>query len=376
MLSLRRFRAVVRKEGHQLLRDPRTLGMTIFMPVVQLILYGYLSFDALHLRTVVWDQSNTIESREFLDALEGTQYFRIIAAVGSEADIRHRLDASRARVGVVIEPDYADRLHTGRGATVQLLVDGSEPTVARAALAAGAQLGQVISVQLQQRTLRAAGLSGSHPPLEVRTRAWYNPELADDFFMIPGLLGVILTLLTTSLTAVAIVRERERGTLEQLVSTPVTRVELVLGKLVPYGGVGLTGMTVALILSHFLFQVPIRGSLFLLYALSMVLLFSTLSMGALISAVSRTGLQAMQMSFFIVMPSILLSGYIFPRETLPWFLWFLGALLPLTHYIAITRGIMLKGVGFASLWSQAAWLLAIGVAVAWLAVLLSPRRLD
>jgi len=373
----RRLVAIILKEFIQLVRDRRTLTMAILMPVIQLFLFGYaITTDVKHLPTAVLDLSRTPESRRLLESFANTQYYDLRFPVRDMDEIEHLINSGKARVGIVIPPDYARRLLNGDQVTVQVLVDASDPMVARSAITTARTLGQLRSFEAIIARISPAGGAGEDLPFDVRVRAWYNPDLRSVNFMVPGLLAVVLQLLTMLLTAMAIVRERELGTLEQLVVTPITRAELMLGKILPYVALGYVDITLALLVSSFWFNVPIRGSVLLLYLLTLLFYLSTLGMGILISTLSRNQRQAMQGTFFIVFPSFLISGFLFPREGMPLFLQWLGYLLPLTHFLILVRGIILKGIGLPYLWPQVLPMTALGLAFFIASVLRFQKRLE
>ncbi|HEU5300367.1 MAG TPA: ABC transporter permease, partial [bacterium] len=342
----RRLGAIIIKEFVQLARDPRTLAMVLLMPVMQLLLFGYaITTEVEHLPTIVLDQSRSQESRRLLERFVNSRFFDIRGQAADLGAIERAIDGGRMRVGIVIPPDFAEALQAGRSAQVQVIVDASDPLVARSAIATAEAIGQVGSLEIVTRQLARAGSPVRGLPLEVRTRAWYNPDLRSVNFMVPGLLAVILSMLTLMLTAIAIVRERELGTLEQLVATPIRKSELMLGKILPYVVLGYLDITLALLIGALWFKVPIRGSLLLLYALTLIFYIATLGQGILISTVSRTQRQAMQAAFFVFLPTILLSGFMFPREGMPALIQWIGYAIPLTYFLVIVRGIILKGVG-------------------------------
>jgi ABC-2 type transport system permease protein len=373
----RRLGAIIIKEFVQLIRDRRTLLMALLMPVIQLLLFGYaITTDVEHLPTIVLDHSRSQESRALLRRFVNSRYFDIRRMAGSEAEIEREIDHGSSRVGIVIPPDYDDLLLAGRTARVQVIVDASDPLIARSALTTAEAIGQVTSLEIVTRRLTRSGIPGVGPPLEVRSRAWYNPDLRSVNFMVPGLLAVILAMLTLMLTAMAIVRERELGTLEQLVATPIRKTELMLGKILPYVVLGYADITLALILGAYWFKVPIRGSLLLLYGLALVFYLATLGQGILISTVSRTQRQAMQASFFAFLPTILLSGFMFPREGMPLVIQWIGYALPLTYFLIIVRGIILKGIGFVELVNQIVPLAALGLFFFTVSVIRFQKRLE
>ena len=373
----RRLAAIIIKEFVQLARDRRTLAMALLMPVIQLLLFGYaITTEVEHLPTVVFDQSQSQESRALLRRFVNSRFFDIAAHVANLQDVQASIDGGRARVGIVIPPDFAQALQTGRPAQVQVIVDASDPLVARSALSTAEAIGQVASLEIATRLLTRAALPVRGVPVEVRTRAWYNPDLRSVNFMVPGLLAVILSMLTLMLTAIAIVRERELGTLEQLVATPIRRAELMLGKILPYVVLGYVDITLALLIGAFWFRVPIRGSLLLLYALALVFYLTTLGQGILVSTVSRTQRQAMQAAFFVFLPTLLLSGFMFPREGMPPVIQWLGYAIPLTYFLIIVRGIILKGIGLTELSGQIVPLAILGLVFFTVSVLRFQKRLE
>ena len=376
-MSLRRLRSIVRKEFIQLIRDRRTLATIITLPIMQLMLYGYLSNDVTHISTAVFDESRTPESRTLLNTFANTTYVDLRYYTTSFAGVQRLIDGGQAKIGIWVPPDYASRLRSGRTAQVEVIVDASEPTSARAVLALAGGVGQVLSTQLLvQQTQRLTGGQPNALPVDVRARAWYNPTLENVNFIVPGVIAIILMFVTTFQAVTVIVRERELGTMEQLVVTPITGAELMLGKVIPLVVLAYAQITLTLFLASAWFHVPIKGNLLLLYALSLTFFFSTLGVGALISTVSKTFQQAAQMAQLVLLPSILISGFIFPRESLPRGLQVIGGVLPLTYFVIILRGILIKGVGFPYLWRQILPMVAIGVAVFAVAINRFQKRID
>src|ERR1043166_7515680 len=340
-----------RKEFIQMRRDRLTLGIMTGIPVIQLLLFGFaIQTEVRHIPTVVLDESRTPESRDLIAAFENTGNFRIV----SHVDGRDRLDAWIPR-----------DLARGTTATVQVVVDASDPLSSQAALAAAAGV-----AQMRNLAILSAAAHRTLLPLETRVRPRYNPGLRSPNYIVPGLVGVILTITLVLVTAMAIVRERERGTLEQLIVTPITRTELMLGKIAPYVGVGLVQMTTVLLLGRFVFDVPLTGNVLLLYAVALVFVVASLALGLFISTILPTQQQAMQAAFFFVLPNILLSGFMFPRQAMPAVFQWIGAFLPLTHFLKVLRGILLKGVGVPELWRE----MLILVAFAAILIALSVRR--
>ena len=369
---MKRFWPMFRKEFIQMRRDRLTLGIMIGIPVIQLLMFGFaIQTDVRHIPTVVLDESRTPASRDIIQAFENTGSFRIVAHV----DDRRALDAAIARgdaqAGIVVPEDYPRDLARGTTATVQVIVDASDPLSSTAALAAAAGVAQVRSLAILSAAAGRAQL-----PLEARVRPRYNPGLRSPNYIVPGLVGVILTITMVLVTAMAIVRERERGTLEQLIVTPITKTELMLGKIAPYVGVGMVQMTAVLVLGRFVFDVPLTGNVLLLYGIALVFVIASLSLGLFVSTLVRTQQQAMQASFFFVLPNILLSGFMFPRQAMPLVFQWLGALLPLTHFLKVLRGILLKGVGVTELWQEMLLLVLFAVGLIALAVRRFQKTLD
>ncbi len=375
-MSLQRMWSIMRKEIAQIVRDRRTLSSIIMLPIIQLMLYGYLSNEVLHQPTIVWDQSNSAESRALVAAFENTRYFSVRYWARNLKEVEGRIDGGQAKVGLVIPPDYASRVRSGRQAQVLAVVDASDATSARVVLSVASGVGASLSRDLSVQLLQRQGLHVPPPPVEVRTRAWYNPNLQSQVFILPGVLATILQFITTFLSVSVIVREREIGTLEQLVVTPIRPVELMLGKIIPLMGLGYIDITFILLLGWLWFGVGVKGSLLLLYALALAFFFSSLGMGTLISTVSKNFQQALQLSQLILLPSLLLSGFLFPRESLPPLLQWVGLALPLTHFVTVVRGIVIKGVGITFLWRPIVPLLILGVVVFGLAIIRFQKKID
>src|SRR3990170_1399053 len=348
-----RLLGIMRKEFIQLWRDRITLTLILFMPAMMLWIFGIaVNTEVKHISTVVWDQARTPESRQLLEALENSQYFAITDYAKNLRQVTESVDRGRAKVGVVIPPDFAENLHARRPAQVQVIVDATDPLVATSAVNAATAIGQARSLDLAVEAFQGMGIrAGSSSLLDVRVRAWYNPDMLSPLFIIPGLIGAMLMQTTIAIVAAVIVREKERGTLEALIVSPLRRWELMTGKLVPNIVVAYAQMTVALVLGHLFFHVPIRGSLVLLYAMSLVFIIGSLGLG------------------------IYLSGLLFPVEGMPPIGQALAHFMPLTYYLQILRGILLKGIGIAYLWPQLLILSAFGVVVFTLSVLRFQKRL-
>ena len=357
--SRRRVMAVARKELRQLLRDRLTMGFVAGVPAIQLLLFGYaINQDIRHVPTGVVDHSSSSVSRHLIGQLEATQTFRVTERPASEAEARRQLERGTIQAAVVVPPDYTRAYYRGRGAEILLLVDATDPILARAVKASANGLMERHNQRLQTFEVGAGGtrrvseernVFGAEPEL-VRSRFLrfavlnlYNPELRTPVFVVPALLGVILTTTMILMTSLAIVRERERGSFEFLIATPVRRTELMAGKLLPYIGIGFIQIVIVVVTGLVLFRVPVHGRLVDLGVASLVFIAANLTLGLVISSTTKSQFQATQMSFFFFLPSVLLSGFMFPFDAMPRPAQWLGELLPLTHFIRTSRGILLRG---------------------------------
>lgn len=348
-----RLRALLIKEFIQMRRDRLTFAMMVVMPILQLLLFGFaINTDVKHLSTIVFDQSLQQEGRDLLSAFQASEYFDMKYVAKNYQEVNEAVESGKAKVGIIIPPDYTDNIKHGRSAAVQVIVDASDSMTASSAISSAQLIGQLRSQEILLKQMQVSQGKQVTSPIDIRIRPWYNPDFISAFYMVPGILGIILTMTMVMITSMAIVRERERGTLEQLIVTPMKSHELILGKIIPYIFVGYVQATLALIVGALVFVVPMKGSIVLLYSLTTLFIIASLSLGVLISTVTRTQMQAMQMSFFVFLPSVLLSGFMFPREAMPQLFYQLGHLLPLTFYLEILRGIVLKGIGINFLWSQ------------------------
>lgn len=329
------------KELRQLRRDRLTLAMMVALPLLQLLLFGYaINTDVRHILTVVYDEDKSAESRDLVRSMEATGFYDIEGEVGDYAAIERAIRAGRARAAIVIPASFASDLATGRHTQVQLVVDGSDPqTVASATNTAASLVAARASALLVRRLPGGAGGA----PVELEPITWYNPDLRTAIYIVPGLIGVLLTMTMVMLTAMAIARERERGTMEQLLVSPVTRAELVAGKIAPYVIIGYVQMTLILAAGRVVFDVPFVGSIALLYATAIVFIAANLALGLVFSTLVKTQQQAMQATFFFLLPNILLSGFMFPYEGMPRPAQWIATALPLTHFLRVVRGITLKG---------------------------------
>ncbi|MBL8718352.1 MAG: ABC transporter permease [Myxococcales bacterium] len=348
------------KELLQLRRDRMTLAMMVVLPVLQLLLFGYaINTDVRHIPLVVYDQDQSAQSRDLARTLVATGFYDLAGEVRSYDEIERAMRTGSAKVALVVPPKFASDLQKGTPAQVQLVVDGSDPqTVASATNTAASLVTARAMTMMLARIARTSGVATA-VPLSLEPATWYNPELRTAVFIVPGLIGVLLTMTMVMLTAMALARERERGTMEQLIVSPVKPVEIVVGKIVPYVGIGYVQMTLILLAGWFVFQVPVIGSLPLLYALAFVFIAANLAVGLFFSTIARTQQQAMQMSFFFLLPNILLSGFMFPWEAMPRPAQMLSQALPLTHFLRIVRGIVLKGSSFQDLRTELLQLVVI-----------------
>jgi ABC-2 type transport system permease protein len=391
--SIRRTLAVARKEIYQLGRDRVSLGLVAGVPTLQLVLFGFaINMDVRDVPTAVLDRARSALSRRVLGELAATQTFRIERSARDEAEALRLLETSQVGAVVVIPPDFDRHLHRGRAAQISILADASDPTVASAVALAGQGFGRDLASRIQPF---ATGAPSAAPrlvpgdraafgprreivlpePVRVEVLPFYNPERRTAVFVVPGLVGVILTMTMMLMTALALVRERERGTFEFLIATPVSRVEVMLGKILPYLGVGFVQVALILALGVLLFSVPIRGSLAELAFGTLPFLAAMLAMGLVVSAASRSQFQAMQLSFFFFLPSLLLSGFMFPFDAMPEAAEWIGSVLPLTHYLRVVRGIVLKGASLADLGTELAAIGAFFTGALALAALTFRKRL-
>ncbi|HSU40082.1 MAG TPA: ABC transporter permease, partial [Polyangiaceae bacterium] len=322
-------------------------------------LFGYaINTDVRHMRTLVYDQDQSAASRDFAASMVATGFYDVVGHVSGYAEIERSLRRGDARVALVVPPRYEANLRAGKPASLGLIVDGSDPQTVASATNTASAMAAARSSELLLERVKQSGAAGLEP-VELEPNTWYNPELRTAVYIVPGLVGVILTMTMVMLTAMAVARERERGTLEQLIVSPVRPVELVLGKIAPYVIIGYVQMTVILGAGQVIFHVPFQGSLLLLYALAFVFIAANLAIGLFFSTLARTQQQAMQMSFFFLLPNILLSGFMFPFEGIPRPAQIPALALPLTHFLRIVRSIVLKGGGFDDVYPEFLWLTGI-----------------
>lgn len=355
-----RLLALALKELLQLRRDRLTLGMMVMIPVLQLLLFGWaINTDVRHMHTVVLDHDRSASSRDLVRRMEVTGYYDIVGHVRSYEEIETALRRGEARLAIVLPAGMGTDLARGRIATVQLIVDGSDPMTVGSATNTAASLVSARSTEILAKKLTRMGSRPPAAPLGLEPAIWYNPEQRTAVYIVPGLIGVILTMTMVMLTAMAIARERERGTLEALIVSPVRRLEIVVGKILPYIVIGYVQMSLVLLAGWVFFRTPVRGSLLLLYVLSLLFIAANLAIGLVFSTAAKTQQQAMQMSFFFLLPNILLSGFMFPFEGMPQAAQWLSQGLPLTHFLRIVRRITLQGAAFPDVAGELVWLACI-----------------
>jgi len=338
--------AILFKEFITVLRDPMTLFFMLFPPLIEMVAFGYaLDNDVKHMPMAILNEDRTVESRQFLDRFVNTETFRIVGEVQNVEELASEIRKGRAYVGMQIPPHFTRDLRAGHPAQVQMLIDGSNSTTALQALNTALGLALTQSLEMLMRE------SGRHTvPVEIRPQMLYNPTMRSPNFFVPGVIGVVLQIGTTFATAMAVVRERERGTLEQLLVSPLSRWGLMLGKLVPYLCIGMLMAILLFAIMRFVFFVPIAGSVIAMMLSTLVYVFALLSLGLLVATKAENQMQALQMSMTFIMPSVFFSGFIFPRETMPWIFYAIGAVLPTTYFIDLMRAIILRGATFFEYW--------------------------
>ncbi|MGA2110904.1 MAG: ABC transporter permease [Anaerolineales bacterium] len=374
-----RILAIIQKEFSQALRDRSTLAVMLTMPLIQLILFGYaINTNVRNIPTVVADQSLDEGSRNFINAMVDSGYFQVVGWRANQSDVIRAIDAGQASVGIVIPPDYGEHL-IQRDAQVLVLVDGSDYFTSQSAYSAANAIGVAEATQIVLAQVNQAGQlanTGPVPSLETDLRILYNPDMKDLWFIIPGLAAMLLQTQTIVLTAAAVVRERELGTIEQILVTPIRPMELMLGKIVPNLGIAMFNMFTVIGLGVFLFHVPFQGSILLFIGLAFVYVFNGLGLGLVISTVSDNQRQAQQLILLFTMVALVLGGFIFPRYTMPLAIRLVGDLFPVTYFVPISRGIITKGIGLQTLGNEVLSLLAYLLVVLFLAVRTFRERLE
>ncbi len=369
--------SIIRKEFIQLFRDKRMLALILLIPLVQLFLLGYATVNEIKdIPLAVFNQSQSPQSRELLDAYKAADYFMVTGSVGSLAEMRALMDQGTIKAGLVIPPDYDRQVEQGT-AQVAFILDGSDPTLASPALSAAQLIGQSFSTGVMVQKIAASGVHLSlEPAVDVRTTVLYNPDMNSSYFMVPGVIGMILFAITAILTATSVVRERERGTIEQLIITPIRPAELVVGKITPYVILSLFDAFEVIAVGHFWFGVPVRGSLLIIALACAIFLFSGLGIGLFASTVANTQQESMLTVFMTFLPAIFLSGFFFPIQNMPKFLQYLSLFIPLRYFLNIIRSLLIKGVGLLSIQHDLIALAIFGVVIMTAAALRFRKRLD
>lgn len=369
IMSILRFGAIVKKEFIHVIRDKPSLIIIVLMPVIMITLFGYaISTEVDDIKMAVFDADKTFESQELVRKFQASNYFLASFYVDNIQDIEDLMDGGIVKAALLIPSGYAKDLKRKATPEALLIIDGSDPTVARTALQSGNLIANIYTIQAMS--------GGEFQPLEMKTRVWYNPNLESSKFIVPAIIGLIMQNITIILTAFSIVREKENGTLEQLIVTPIMPTELILGKIIPYILIGSVDFMIALFFGTWLFKVPIQGNLLLLLFLGYGFVICALAIGILISSIAQNQLQAMQIALLTILPSILLTGFMFPREAMPRSIQLLSNIIPATYFINILRGIILKGVGWPFLWKDAMFLGIIATLLLVLAIIRFRKKLD
>lgn len=366
---------LVKKEYLQILRDKAYLPMLIFAPIVQLTLFGYVvASNISNIPTAILDQDKTQASRQFIEKFSNSGYFRLNYYLQSNSEIDELLDTGKVKLAINIPGGFSSKLKRNETAQVQIIVDGTNSITASIIMGYANEIVQRQSVEILAQQLQKT--RASIPGMDLRLRVWYNPELDNVNFIVPGIICTILAIITTMLTSASIVREREKGTLEQLMVSPIARHEMIMGKVLPFMGVGFIDVIIVLTVGTLWFKVPIHGSIILLLLLSILFLSNTLGTGILISTISRTQQQAMLTSLFIIMPWMVLSGFVFPIENMPKIIQYFTYFIPLRYFLIIIRDIVLKGSGLSTLWPQALAMIVMGGVILTFSIFRFNKRLE
>ena len=362
-MNFLRLCAVCRKEFLHILRDPRSLGMSIAIPMLLLLLFGYaLTLDVDDVPMVVWDQDASLASREFISRFSGSPYFSLQGYISSYKEIEEAVDTGRALAGLVIPTGFAGSIESGRETTVQMIVDGSDSNTAMIAMGYANVINTIYSQNIALDEMRRLGMREPTLPLDVRPRVWFNPDMESKNYIIPGLIAVIMMIISALLTSLTIAREWERGTMEQLISTPVKGPELILGKLLPYFIIGMFDVILATLMGQFLFHVPLRGNPALLFITAAIFLAGALALGIFISLVTKNQLLASQLAIVATfLPAFLLSGFMYAITNMPHAIQVITYLVPARYFIVLLKGIYLKGIGMEILWVESSFLVVFGL---------------
>ena len=358
-MNLRRLAAVARKESIHVIRDWRSLTLALAIPLIMILLYGYaLTLDLRQVPTVVWDQSRTVQSRELLSLFQGSPYFSLVGYHDSYGDLQRDIDRGRAMVAIIIPGDFADKVQSGKHVAVQVIVDGSDANTSRLATGYATTIGMVYARTVGSERMEIKGKGKLNPPVELVQRSWYNPDLRSQNVLIPGIIALVMIVVAAMLTSVTIAREWETGTMEQLISTPLRGPELIGGKVIPYFIIGMADVALAVAMGKWIFDVPVVGNAGLLFAMAALFLTGALFFGLTLSIVMKSQTLANQAAIMAgFLPTLLLSGFVFAIENMPVPLQIITYIVPARYFIAILRGIYLKGIGLEILWIDALFLL-------------------
>ncbi|MDD5706118.1 MAG: ABC transporter permease [Kiritimatiellae bacterium] len=364
-MKLFRVRAIARKEFIHIARDPRSLGMAIAIPMLLLLLFGFaLTLDVDNVPLAVWDQNGTPESRAFISQFAGSRYFSIRAAVRDYREVERAIDTREALAALILPADFADQVAAGRDVPVQMIVDGSDANTATITMGYARAVALTYSQQIGLRELQRSGGVAPAAPIEIRPRVWFNSDMQSRNYIVPGLIAVIMMIIAALLTSLTVAREWERGTMEQVISTPVRGSELILGKLLPYFALGMLDVLIAVLMGELLFHVPLRGNAALLFGMAAVFLAGALTLGMLISIVARNQLLASQLAMVLTfLPAFLLSGFMYNIGNMPKAVQLITYLIPARYFVVLLKGIYLKGIGLEILWLEAGLLAMFGVVV-------------
>ncbi|SHK28715.1 ABC transporter permease [Tepidibacter formicigenes] len=377
-MNIQRLLTIIKKEFIHIKRDKPSLVIAIMTPIVFIILFGYaVNTDVENIDMAVFDNDKTLESREFVTKLKNSNYFNPNIYVDNINELEKLIDKEEVKSAIVIPSGFSKDLKRNKNPKVQLIIDGTDPTIARTALQSGVLISNMYSINIQENIMKKSGkILKQFPKIDMKTRVWYNPNLESSKFIIPGLIGLIMQNITVMLTAFSLVREKERGTLELLIVTPIKSAELIIGKMVPYILIGSIDFIIALLFGTIWFDVPIKGNIYLLIFLGIGFVMCSLAIGMFISTVSVNQAHAMQLTILFILPSVLLSGFIFPREAMPNIIQIAGYTVPLTYFLKILRGIILKGIGIEYLLKEVIILLIFGTILLIISSIRFKKKLD
>ncbi|CAH2213119.1 ABC transporter permease [Tepidibacter aestuarii] len=377
-MSLKRLLTIMKKEFIHIKRDKASLVIALLMPIVFVFIFGYaVNTDVDNISMAVFDNDNTLESREYINSLKNSNYFNPNRYVDNMQSIQKLIDTGTVKSAIIIPSGFSKHLKRNEKAQVKLIIDGTDPTIARTALQSGVLTTNMHSLEISKDFMQKTGKNALNTPgIDMRTRVWYNPNLESSKFIIPGLIGLIMQNITVMLTAFSLVREREKGTLELLIVTPIKSSELIIGKMIPYVLIGSIDFIISLFFGTLWFGVPIKGNMLLLILLGLGFVICSLAIGMLISTVAKNQAHAMQLTILFILPSVLLSGFMFPRESMPFVINISGYLIPLTYFLNILRGIILKGVGLSYLIKDVVILFIFGTVLLCISSVKFKKKLD